>query len=177
MCRSAATSAPPCCRSRSSRPAATTSSRCSSYQIDLARSVDATVGILLNITPDHLDRHGTIENYAAVKARLVRAAQAAVVGVDDAYCRAIADELREHRGGKRPSQVMRLSTRPDAECDIGVDGRRIVLKRDGGITEIADLTGIGSLRGAHNAENACAAGGRAADAARAADAGTRSQRG
>ena len=130
---------------------------CSSYQIDRARSVDATVGILLNLTPDHLDRHGTIENYAAVKARLVRAAQAAVVGVDDAYCRAIADELREHRGGKRPSQVMRLSTRPDAECDIGVDGRRIVLKRDGGITEIADLTGIGSLRGAHNAENACAA--------------------
>ncbi len=38
---------------------------CSSYQVDLAPSLDASVGVLLNVTPDHLDRHGTIENYAA----------------------------------------------------------------------------------------------------------------
>jgi UDP-N-acetylmuramoylalanine--D-glutamate ligase len=126
---------------------------CSSYQIDLAPSVDPTVGILLNITPDHLDRHGTIDNYAAVKAGLVRRAKKAVIGVDDACCRAIASSLREHADG--PSAVMRLSTRAGADCDIGVDGSRIVL-RDGGTT-IADLAGIGSLRGAHNAENACAA--------------------
>ena len=43
----------------------------SSYQIDLAPSLDPTVGILLNVTEDHLDRHGTLENYAAVKERLV----------------------------------------------------------------------------------------------------------
>jgi UDP-N-acetylmuramoylalanine--D-glutamate ligase len=125
---------------------------CSSYQIDLAPGVDPTVGILLNITPDHLDRHGTIENYAAVKAGLVRQSKSAVIGVDDAYCRAILSSLHEHARG--PSTVMRLSTRADADCDIGVDGSRIVL-RDGGT--IADLAGIGSLRGAHNAENACAA--------------------
>src|SRR5882672_836437 len=40
----------------------------SSYQIDLAPSLRATVGILLNVSEDHLDRHGTMENYAALKA-------------------------------------------------------------------------------------------------------------
>ncbi len=44
---------------------------CSSYQIDLAPSLDPSVGILLNVSPDHLDRHGTIRRYAAIKARLV----------------------------------------------------------------------------------------------------------
>jgi UDP-N-acetylmuramoylalanine--D-glutamate ligase len=130
---------------------------CSSYQIDLAPSVDPTVGVLLNITPDHLDRHGTIENYAAVKARLVRAAQKAVVGVDEEYCRAIVCELHERRRTQGPEEIIRLSTRSGADCEIGVDGRRVVVNKDGRSTEVADLSGIGSLRGAHNAENACAA--------------------
>ena len=43
----------------------------SSYQIDLAPSLHPTVGILLNVSEDHLDRHGTMENYAALKERLV----------------------------------------------------------------------------------------------------------
>src|SRR5437870_11153713 len=41
---------------------------CSSYQIDLAPSLDPSVGILLNVSPDHLDRHGAIGRYAAIKA-------------------------------------------------------------------------------------------------------------
>ena len=126
---------------------------CSSYQIDLAPSLDATVGVLLNVTPDHLDRHGTIENYAAIKARLPAHAQKAVVGIDDAYCRSIAAQLREADA----AGVVRLSTKADADCEIGVDGSLIVLRQNGVSSEIADLAGIGSLRGAHNAENACAA--------------------
>jgi UDP-N-acetylmuramoylalanine--D-glutamate ligase len=127
---------------------------CSSYQIDLAPSLDASVGVLLNVTPDHLDRHGTIENYAAVKARLVLGADRAVIGVDDKYCRAIAEKLIATKGA---GKVLRISTRADAECDVGADGSKIVLRRGDAATEIADLAGIGSLRGAHNAENACAA--------------------
>ena len=130
---------------------------CSSYQIDLAPSLNPTVGMLLNITPDHLDRHGTIENYAAVKAQMVRASQNAVIGVDDGYCRAIVGDLRARRGAQGPAKIVGLSTRPGAECEIGVEGRRIISKIDGAPTEIADLSGVGSLRGAHNAENACAA--------------------
>jgi UDP-N-acetylmuramoylalanine--D-glutamate ligase len=127
---------------------------CSSYQIDLAPSLDASVGVLLNVTPDHLDRHGTIENYAAVKARLVLGAGRAVVGVDDKYCRAIAEKLIATKGA---GKVLRISARSDAECDVGADGSKVVLRKGGAPTEIADLQGIGSLRGAHNAENACAA--------------------
>ncbi len=126
---------------------------CSSYQIDLAPSVDPTVGILLNITPDHLDRHGTIDNYAAVKARLVRRSRNAVVSIDDRYCLAIADALPQQRDG--PSSVMRLSTRPGSDSDIGLEGTRVVLHEAN--KAIADLAGIGALRGTHNAENACAA--------------------
>jgi UDP-N-acetylmuramoylalanine--D-glutamate ligase len=130
---------------------------CSSYQIDLAPSLDPTVGVLLNITPDHLDRHGTIENYAAVKAHLLQGSQKAVVGVDDAYCRAIAKRLREGRGTGAPAAIVRISTQSGAECEVGVKGPRIIVNEGGRCVEVADLSGIGSLRGAHNAENACAA--------------------
>ena len=55
-------------------------------------SLKPDVGILTNITPDHLDRHGTMENYAAVKARMFasRSKDTAVIGVDDEWCAEIA---------------------------------------------------------------------------------------
>src|SRR5215510_11089629 len=58
----------------------------SSYQIDLAPSLDPSVGILINVSEDHLDRHGTLKHYAEVKERLVAGVQdngTAIVGVDD----------------------------------------------------------------------------------------------
>ncbi|MBL4644842.1 MAG: UDP-N-acetylmuramoyl-L-alanine--D-glutamate ligase, partial [Rhizobiales bacterium] len=67
---------------------------CSSYQIDLAPSLNPSVGVLLNISPDHLDRHGTLENYAAIKAQLIYGASDAVVGVDDDYCAKIAKDVQ-----------------------------------------------------------------------------------
>src|SRR5437588_1932636 len=62
----------------------------SSYQIDLAPTLDPSVGILLNVSEDHLDRHGTLRDYAAVKERLVAGVQrngTAIIGVDDDWCR------------------------------------------------------------------------------------------
>src|ERR1700760_4460583 len=68
----------------------------SSYQIDLAPSLDPSVGILLNVSEDHIDRHGTLQRYAAVKECLVAGVQpqgTSIVGVDDGLSRAIADRL------------------------------------------------------------------------------------
>ncbi|MEL6202263.1 MAG: UDP-N-acetylmuramoyl-L-alanine--D-glutamate ligase [Pseudomonadota bacterium] len=66
---------------------------CSSYQIDLAPTLAPDIGVLLNITPDHLDRHGTMDNYASIKERLVARAAHAVIGVDDELTRSIASRL------------------------------------------------------------------------------------
>ena len=65
----------------------------SSYQIDLAPSLRPSVGILINISPDHLDRHGSLQNYAAIKERLVAHADVSLVGVDDALTDAIGRRL------------------------------------------------------------------------------------
>ena len=71
---------------------------CSSYQIDLAPSLEPSVGLLINITPDHLDRHGDLAHYAAIKARLVEKAGVAIIGVDDDPSRAIAARLKAEAG-------------------------------------------------------------------------------
>ncbi|EKF43396.1 UDP-N-acetylmuramoyl-L-alanine--D-glutamate ligase [Nitratireductor indicus] len=125
---------------------------CSSYQIDLAPTLDPSVGILLNLSPDHIDRHGTMENYAAIKERLVAKSALAVIGVDDADCRAIASRLEDE--GRR---VTRISATTRLEDGFYAEGTRLLRARGGKTETIAKLEGIGSLRGAHNAQNALAA--------------------
>ncbi len=140
---------------------------CSSYQIDLAPSLDPSIGILINLSADHLDRHGTMANYVAVKERLVAGVQlhgAAIVGVDDEWCRAIAGRIEQ--AGKR---VVRVSATRELSNGIYVAGGRIMRAapppspsaRAGeareGVSPVAELAGIGSLRGLHNAQNAACA--------------------
>jgi UDP-N-acetylmuramoylalanine--D-glutamate ligase len=129
---------------------------CSSYQIDLAPSLDPSVGVLINLSEDHLDRHGTMEHYAAVKERLVAGvprAGTAIVGVDDELCRAVADRLTQ--SGER---LMRVSVRRALPAGVYVEGQWIMRAVDGRATAVAEISGIGSLRGLHNAQNAaCAA--------------------
>jgi UDP-N-acetylmuramoylalanine--D-glutamate ligase len=127
----------------------------SSYQIDLTPSLDPSVGILINVSEDHIDRHGTLDHYAAVKERLVAGVQeqgTAIVGVDDIWCRNTADRL--DRAGKR---VVRISVRNPLASGIYVEHETIVQAAGGARSEIARIGGIGSLRGLHNAQNAACA--------------------
>src|SRR5712675_621837 len=97
---------------------------CSSYQIDLAPSLDPSIGILLNVTEDHLDRHGTLANYAAIKERLVAGIQSngtAIVGVDDNWCQAVADRIG--RAGKR---IERVSVRRPLSDGFYVEANQVM---------------------------------------------------
>jgi UDP-N-acetylmuramoylalanine--D-glutamate ligase len=125
---------------------------CSSFQIDLAPSLDPTVGILTNLSEDHLDRHGTMANYAAIKERLVEAAGTAVIGVDDPLSAEIADKIEAES-----HVVVRISAAHELADGVFARGTTIVEAKGGAETIVADLAGIGSLRGRHNAQNACAA--------------------
>ena len=125
----------------------------SSYQIDLAPSLDPTVGILLNVTEDHLDRHGTMAHYAAVKERLVAGAQkTAIVGVDDNWCQAVADRIEQ--AGR---QVVRVSVRRPLADGLYLDAERIMQAAGGGAEAFVHVGRISSLRGRHNAQNAASA--------------------
>ena len=126
---------------------------CSSFQIDLAPSLNASFGILLNVTPDHLDRHGTMENYAAIKERLVAQADHAVICLDDDISIAIAERLR--KTGK-PVTFVSINN-PAIPDGIVLEGTRLMRRAHGRSSPIADLAGIASLRGRHNGQNAAAA--------------------
>jgi UDP-N-acetylmuramoylalanine--D-glutamate ligase len=126
----------------------------SSFQIELAPSIAPDAAALLNITPDHLDRHGTLDNYARIKASIfthLPASATAVVGIDDASSRAVADGL------KGPFAVKRVSVGHTVSTGVyAVDG--VLHEMEGGEESARiDLGGIGSLRGAHNWQNAAIA--------------------
>jgi UDP-N-acetylmuramoylalanine--D-glutamate ligase len=101
----------------------------SSYQIDLTTSLDCDVSVLLNVTPDHLDRYDGVDDYAASKARLFAMQSpenVAVIATDDDYTRAIAGQ---------------------------VEGRKVLVSA----AQVKDQSRWPSLQGPHNAQNVAAA--------------------
>ena len=123
---------------------------CSSYQIDLAPSLAPSVGLLLNITPDHLDRHGDLAHYAAIKSRLVAKSGIALIGVDDQPCRDIFAALKTTGSG--PLRVVAISGAESELADIFVRQHRVMARGEAG--PLVDLVGAPALRGAHNEQNA-----------------------
>ena len=126
----------------------------SSYQIDLMPSLKPDVGILLNLTPDHLDRHGTMAHYAEVKARIFAnqgAGATAVIGVDDEW------GLRLSAGLEAGVRVVPISVEQELEEGVFATDGILHEIRMGKDLEILDLKGIRTLRGKHNWQNACAA--------------------
>ena len=133
----------------------------STFQIDLTPSLRPSVGAILNLTPDHLDRHGSMANYAAIKERLVSASRHAVVATDDDYTRAMAHRLTA--SAHLLTTVSALDSAFDSALDsalgnaagAGIVARGTTLVQRG--RTLADLAGIPTLRGWHNAQNAATA--------------------
>jgi UDP-N-acetylmuramoylalanine--D-glutamate ligase len=128
----------------------------SSYQLDLTWSLKPDAAVLLNISPDHLDRHGGMDGYVAAKKRVLLnqgKGDTAVIGVDDPWCQRICTEITAaNRRTIRPISAGKAMGRGVYVLSgmlYDATGERAI--------EVADLTRARSLPGRHNWQNAAAA--------------------
>lgn len=131
----------------------------SSYQIDLARALTPDIAVFTNLTPDHLDRHGGLGGYFAAKRRLFieGGPDRAIIGVDEAEGRFLANQMAEARGDDR---VIQISVDRKLKGDNWVVFARkgfLAEWRKGRQVASIDLREVAGLPGAHNHQNACAA--------------------
>ena len=127
--------------------------------MELAGTLDPDIAVFLNLSADHLDRHGGMGGYFAAKRRLFRGARLkrAIIGVDEAEGRFLAGRVEARIG---PEKVVRLSVAKDFESHAMTVSRRgsmLVEKNLGQPVQSIDLGGNRSLAGAHNLQNAGAA--------------------
>jgi UDP-N-acetylmuramoylalanine--D-glutamate ligase len=128
----------------------------SSYQLDLTSSLKPDVSIILNISPDHLDRHGDMDGYVAAKKRILLnqgKGDTAVVGVDDPWCQQICTEIT----AANRRTIVPISARRSMGRGVYVLQGVLYDATGERVTEIADLTRAVSLPGRHNWQNAAAA--------------------
>lgn len=131
----------------------------SSYQIELTPSLSPEGVVLLNITPDHLARHGGMDGYIAAKERIFARPPidtrkpVAVICIDTGPCREIASRLKE----KGIWQVVPVSTQKRLSEGVFVESGILYEMRESEVVEIADLTKGTALKGLHNHENAACA--------------------
>lgn len=128
----------------------------SSFQLATSLQLHPRVACLLNLTPDHIEWHGTLEEYAEAKGQMFRNLDdedLAVVSVDDSWCRKVADKL-EARG----LRVCRVSVHgvPESYSAAFVRKGRLVVRLDGKEHKLVLGESL-SLEGAHNMFNALVA--------------------
>lgn len=132
----------------------------SSFQLALTRAFHPRVAVLLNITPDHIDWHGSLEMYAADKARVFAQLgpdDVAVIDVDDPGSAPFAEALDE-----RGVPVVTVSVRGAVSSGARIDDGMLVLDTSNGPLELVAVDEL-RIKGAHNVSNALSA----ASAARA----------
>ncbi len=124
----------------------------SSYQLELLQTFRANVAVWLNITPDHIDRHGDMAGYVAAKTHIFDRQQAgdcAVMGVDDDYSRAMFDRITGRAG------VIAVPVALERPIAGGVSFRAgMLIDADGYSVDFSDVV---TLPGDHNAQNAACA--------------------
>ena len=128
----------------------------SSYQLDLTASLKPDVAVLLNVSPDHLERHGGMEGYVAAKRRILLnqgKGDTAVIGVDDPWGQRICTEIT---AANRRTIVPISSSKAIGRGAYALQG--VLYDATGErATEVADLLEARSLPGRHNWQNAAAA--------------------
>jgi UDP-N-acetylmuramoylalanine--D-glutamate ligase len=128
----------------------------SSYQLELTVSITFDVAVLLNVSADHLDRHGGMDGYIAAKKLIFHRQtkpRTAVIGVDDPFCRAIAAELK----AADEQAVIEVSGEREVPGGVyAVDGV-LIDDTEGSAVPVCNLRENPSLPGSHNAQNAAAA--------------------
>jgi UDP-N-acetylmuramoylalanine--D-glutamate ligase len=127
----------------------------STFQIDLAPGLYPDIGILSNLSPDHIDRHGSMENYAAIKARLMRQVPKSgqvAIGVDDEHSAAIFTSLAGTGAQASPVSVGKVLGR-----GIFVVDGLLYDAQNGAATKVMALDQAPNLPGAHNWQNAALA--------------------
>jgi UDP-N-acetylmuramoylalanine--D-glutamate ligase len=128
----------------------------SSYQLDLTSSLKPDVAIILNISPDHLERHGDMDGYVAAKRRILLnqgKGDTAIVGVDDPWSAHIVTEIT----AANRRTIVPISARRSMGRGVYVLQGMLYDATGERVTEIADLTRAVSLPGRHNWQNAAAA--------------------
>ncbi len=119
----------------------------SSYQLDLMTTFQPNISLLINLSPDHLDRHGDMAGYIAAKERIFRGPGTAIIGMDDDYSDAVYDRLKAKGGRKMiPVSVQRPMMKGVFVSKEGMlfDGKDSVI----------NLNACPALRGQHNWQNA-----------------------
>lgn len=129
----------------------------SSYQLELTPGLHCDIAVLLNLSEDHLDRHGGFEGYLAAKEHVFDGqteADTAILGTDDATSRALRDRLCGRAGGPA---VLSISAGQVVPGGVYAEGRRLIDDLDGEAVAVVDLDEAQALPGGHNAQNAAAA--------------------
>lgn len=127
----------------------------SSYQLDLLNSAVFTTAILLNLTPDHLDRHGGMEGYIAAKEHIFDRQghdEIGIVSVDDAHCEKVFQRLNTMERVVWPISINR-----QLPNGVYVRGDNLFDAVDGPAYAAMKVSSSPHLQGAHNAQNIAAA--------------------
>ena len=128
----------------------------SSYQLDLIKTLHADISVFLNISPDHLDRHGGMDGYVSAKRRIFRnqgQADIAVIGVDDAISQSVCTDLTAQRRVK----VIPVSAQGTLGHGVFALGDTLFYNFDTKTTKAGVLKDVPALKGRHNQQNAAAA--------------------